>query len=234
MNSLYYGYGGTVDMFLLLIGFLITLIAQIKVKSAYSKYSKEDTRGDLSGCEVARKILDSADLKDIHIVEVPGKLTDHYDPRNKVVRLSTKVFHDSSVASLAVAAHECGHALQDKDNYNYMIIRSKLVPVVNFVTKMGYFVTIIGIIAGLFDIIVCGIVVLGVTLLFQLVTLPVEFNASKRAKKKIDELKLASKSEQDGVKSMLSAAAFTYVASVLESLFQLLRLVLRFRDREDR
>ena len=234
MNGLYYGYGGTVDMFLLLIGFLITLIAQIKVKSAYSKYSKEDTRGDLSGCEVARKILDSADLKDIHVVEVPGELTDHYDPRNKVVRLSTKVFHDSSVASVAVAAHECGHAIQDKENYTFMRIRASLVPMVNFVNKFGYIATIIGLIAGIFDILVCGIVMILATLLFQLVTLPVEFDASKRAKKKIDELKLASKSEQDGVKSMLSAAAFTYVASVLESLFQLLRLVLRFRDREDR
>ena len=115
-----------------------------------------------------------------------------------------------------------------------MKIRASLVPMVNFVNKFGYIATIIGLIAGIFDILVCGIVMILATLLFQLVTLPVEFDASKRAKKKIDELKLASKSEQDGVKSMLSAAAFTYVASVLESLFQLLRLVLRFRDREDR
>lgn len=234
MNSLYYGFSGTLDIFLLLIGFFITLIAQIKVKSLYSKYSKKDTHSDLSGCEVARKILDSADLKDIHIVEAPGELTDHYDPRNKVVRLSTKVFHDSSVASLAIAAHECGHAIQDKENYTFMKIRASLVPLVNFVNKFGYIATIIGLISGIFNILVCGIVMILATLLFQLITLPVEFNASKRAKKKIDELKLASKSEQDGVKSVLSAAAFTYVASVLESLFQLLRLVLRFRGREDR
>lgn len=166
-------------------------------------------------------------------MEVNGNLTDHYDPSNKVVRLSTDVFHGESIASLAVAAHECGHALQDKDNYNYMIIRSKLVPVVNFVTKMGYFVTIIGIIAGLFDIIVCGIVVLGVTLLFQLVTLPVEFNASKRAKGIIDNLNLADKEEQNGVSKMLSAAAFTYVASVLNTIFQILRLLIISNNNRD-
>lgn len=214
------------EYLLLIIGFLITLIAQIKVTSSYSKYKQIENKKRISGFEVARKILDSFGLEDIHVVEVNGNLTDHYDPSNKVVRLSTDVFHGESIASLAVAAHECGHALQDKDNYNYMIIRSKLVPVVNFVTKMGYFVTIIGIIAGLFDIIVCGIVVLGVTLLFQLVTLPVEFNASSRAKGIIDNLNLADKEEQNGVSKMLSAAAFTYVASVLNTIFQILRLLI--------
>lgn len=221
------------EYLLLIIGFLITLIAQIKVTSSYSKYKQIENKKRISGFEVARKILDSFGLEDIHVVEVNGNLTDHYDPSNKVVRLSTDVFHGESIASLAVAAHECGHALQDKDNYNYMIIRSKLVPVVNFVTKMGYFVTIIGIIAGLFDIIVCGIVVLGVTLLFQLVTLPVEFNASKRAKGIIDNLNFADKEEQNGVSKMLSAAAFTYVASVLNTIFQILRLLIISNNNRD-
>ena len=221
------------EYLLLIIGFLITLIAQIKVTSSYSKYKQIENKKRISGFEVARKILDSFGLEDIHVVEVNGNLTDHYDPSNKVVRLSTDVFHGDSIASLAVAAHECGHALQDKDNYNYMIIRSKLVPVVNFVTKMGYFVTIIGIIAGLFDIIVCGIVVLGVTLLFQLVTLPVEFNASSRAKGIIDNLNLADKEEQNGVSKMLSAAAFTYVASVLNTIFQILRLLIISNNNRD-
>ena len=221
------------EYLLLIIGFLITLIAQIKVTSSYSKYKQIENKKRISGFEVARKILDSFGLEDIHVVEVNGNLTDRYDPSNKVVRLSTDVFHGESIASLAVAAHECGHALQDKDNYNYMIIRSKLVPVVNFVTKMGYFVTIIGIIAGLFDIIVCGIVVLGVTLLFQLVTLPVEFNASKRAKGIIDNLNLADKEEQNGVSKMLSAAAFTYVASVLNTIFQILRLLIISNNNRD-
>lgn len=221
------------EYLLLIIGFLITLIAQIKVTSSYSKYKQIENKKRISGFEVARKILDNFGLEDIHVVEVNGNLTDHYDPSNKVVRLSTDVFHGESIASLAVAAHECWHALQDKDNYNYMIIRSKLVPVVNFVTKMGYFVTIIGIIAGLFDIIVCGIVVLGVTLLFQLVTLPVEFNASSRAKGIIDNLNLADKEEQNGVSKMLSAAAFTYVASVLNTIFQILRLLIISNNNRD-
>ena len=226
MTSLYYGYGGTVDMFLLLIGFLITLIAQIKVKSAYSKYSKEDTRGDLSGCEVARKILDSADLKDIHVVEVPGELTDHYDPRNKVVRLSTKVFHDSSVASLAVAAHECGHAIQDKVGYKFLRLRHSIIPTVNICSKLGYFVVMIGLLFGSFNLAMAGFILLCTILVFQLVTLPVEFNASKRAKKELIKLNIADKKDASGVKSMLLAAAMTYVASALQSIGSLLRLIL--------
>ena len=226
MNGLYYGYGGTVDMFLLLIGFFITLIAQIKVKSAYSKYSKEDTRGDLSGCEVARKILDSADLKDIHVVEVPGELTDHYDPRNKVVRLSTKVFHDSSVASVAVAAHECGHAIQDKEGYLFLRFRSLIFPVVNVATSISYYIILIGFIFEMLDLVYIGIGLTTIGLFFQIITLPVEFNASKRAGKEIDAMHLANSEEKSGIKKVLVSAALTYVAGVLTSALQILRLLL--------
>lgn len=232
MNSLYYGFGSLTEVILLVIGTLFVIVAQIKVNSAYNKYSQVKCNKKLSGCEVARKILDSVGLDKVHIVEVRGELTDHYDPKQKVVRLSTNVFHGTSIASVAVAAHECGHAIQDKDNYSFMRIRTIFVPMVNFVNKFGYIATIIGLIAGIFDIIIVGIVMLLATLLFQVVTLPVEFDASNRAKKIIYELNLANNSEQEGVKAMLSAAAFTYVAGVINTFFQLLRLLIRYNDRD--
>lgn len=232
MNSLYYGFESFGEILLLLVGTIVVVIAQFKVKGAYSKYSDVKCDKNMAGCEVARKILDNAGLEKVHVVEVQGELTDHYDPKQKVVRLSTNIFHGTSIASVAVAAHECGHAIQDKDNYSFMRIRASLVPMVNLVNKLGYVATIIGLFAGIFDVIILGIVMLIATLVFQVVTLPVEFDASNRAKKIIDELNLANETEQEGIKSMLSAAAFTYVASVINTLFQLLRLLSRVnRDR---
>lgn len=232
MNSLYYGFGSPIEILLLLVGTIFVIFAQIKVKGAYSKYSDVKCNKNLSGCEIARKILDNAGLDNVHVVEVKGQLTDHYDPKQKVVRLSTDIFHGTSVASVAVAAHECGHAIQDKDGYSFMRIRASLVPMVNFVNKFGYLATIIGLIAGAFDIIIVGIVMLLATLLFQVVTLPVEFNASSRAKDIINQLNLASDAEQEGVSKMLSAAAFTYVAGVINTFFQLLRLLMRYNNRD--
>ena len=232
MNSLYYGFGSTFEMLLLILGVIVVAFSQIKVKSAYSKYSSVKSSKKITGCEVARKILDKNGLDNVHVVEVKGELTDHYDPKQKVVRLSTNVFHGDSIASISVASHECGHAIQDKDNYVFMRIRASLVPVVNFVNNFGYIATIIGFIAGIVDVLICGIVMLLATLLFQLITLPVEFDASNRAKKIINDLNLVNPEEQEGVSSMLSAAAFTYVASVINTLLNLLRLVIRYNDRD--
>lgn len=232
MNSLYYGFGSTFEVLLLLIGTIVVIFAQFKVKGAYSKYSGVKCKKEITGCEVARKILDNAGLDKVHVVEVKGELTDHYDPKQKVVRLSTNVFHGNSIASVAVAAHECGHAIQDKDNYVFMRIRASLVPAVNLINKVGYVATIVGLLAGILDVIILGIVMLLATLLFQVVTLPVEFDASNRAKSIINDLNLANNEEQEGVKAMLSAAAFTYVASVINTLFQLFRLLLRLNDRD--
>jgi len=232
LNSLYYGFGSPIEIILLVVGTIFVIVAQVKVKGAYSKYSDVNCNKGMAGCEVARKILDNAGLSKVHVVEVKGELTDHYDPKQKVVRLSTNIFHGTSIASVAVAAHECGHAIQDKDNYSFMRIRASLVPMVNFVNKFGYLATIIGLFAGIFDIVIVGIVMLLATLLFQVITLPVEFNASSRAKDIIKDLNLATESEQEGVEKMLSAAAFTYVAGVINTLFQLLRLLIRVRDRD--
>ena len=211
---------------LLLLGAIITIIAQIFVTSSYNKYKKVKNKNGLTGFEVARKILDENGLQNIHIVEIKGNLTDHYDPSRKVVRLSTEIFNGTSIASTSVAAHECGHAIQDKDNYNFMRIRSKLVPIVNLSSKLGYLAVFIGLIFSLFDLAIFGIILLLAMLLFELVTLPVELDASNRAAKQIDKLNLLENEEKDHSKSMLKAAAFTYVASLITTLLQILGLFL--------
>lgn len=218
---------------LMFLGIIITLIAQIFVSSSYSKYKKIKNKNGLTGFEVARKILDENGLENIHIVEIKGNLTDHYDPSRKVVRLSTEIFNGSSIASTSVAAHECGHAIQDKDNYNFMRIRSKLVPIVNLSSKLGYLAIFIGFIFSLFDLAIFGIVLLLAMLLFELVTLPVEFDASKRAAIQIEKLNLLEGEEKNQSKTMLKAAAFTYVASLITTLLEILRLFLIATSRND-
>lgn len=227
MDYLFINYG------LLFLGIIITVMAQIFVSSSYSKYKKVNNKNGLTGFEVARKILDENGLKDIHIVEIQGNLTDHYDPTRKVVRLSSDIFNGSSIASTSVAAHECGHAIQDKDNYTFMRIRSKMVPFVNLSSKLGYLAITIGILFSMFDLAIFGIVLLLAMLAFQLVTLPVEFDASNRAAEQIKKLKLLDETEKDKSKSMLNAAAFTYVASLVTTLLEILRLFLIANSRRD-
>ena len=208
------------------LGLIITSIAQLSITTNYGKYKQIKSNSNKTGREVARMILDKHNLRNIDVVEVSGNLTDHYDPTKKVVRLSTDIYSGTSIASVSVAAHECGHAIQDKVGYKPMRIRSLLVPIVNFSTKIGYLVIVIGLAAGALKIATIGLILLLSMLLFQLVTLPVEFDASRRGKKELDELHVLDSSEQRGSAKMLRAAAFTYVASVLSTLFQILRLVL--------
>lgn len=210
----------------IILGIILTLGAQIGINMAMKKYKAIKNSKKITGFEVARKILDSNGLSDVHVVETGGILSDHYDPSRKVVRLSHDVFHGESVASVAVASHECGHALQDKDNYSFMRFRSFLVPFVNFSSKFGYIAIVIGLIFGLMDLAWVGIALELIILLFQLITLPVEFDASKRAGVEIKKYNLVTNTEAKGAKSMLRAAAFTYVASVCTNLLQILRLVL--------
>lgn len=228
-----YGLESILTIMLSLLGFGIVLYAQLKINSSYGKYKEINNKKNLSGSEVARAILDKNNLTDIHVVEVKGELTDHYDPTRKVVRLSTSIFHGTSIASMSVAAHECGHAIQDKENYSFMRIRSALVPVVNFVTYAGYFVTLFGLFIGIIGYLKVGIFILLATILFQLVTLPVEFDASKRAKGELEQLYFVDRKEASSVHTMLSAAAMTYVASLLSSILNLLRLFVMLRDRDD-
>jgi len=231
---MYYYYGFDPTYILVLIGFLITLIAQVYIKSSYGKYKKINTRSGLDGYEVARRILNANGLNNIDIVEVQGELTDHYDPSRKVVRLSHDVYHGTSIASSSIAAHECGHAVQDKEGYFFLRFRSAMVPLANISSKVGYVAVLIGLIFGLTKLAWIGIALEMVILLFQLITLPVEINASKRAGEFLKKEALVEKSEQDGSKKMLTAAALTYVASVLSTLLSVLRLVLIVASRDDR
>ena len=210
---------------------VIPLIAEIRVKSAYKRYMKELNNSGLSGVEVARRILDNNGLSSVYVVETPGTLTDHYDPKRKTVRLSSAIFQDTTIASVAVAAHECGHAIQDKEGYFFLRLRTSIYPVVHIATAISYYIILIGFIAEALNLIYLGIGLSALGLLFQIITLPVEFNASNRAKQELRKMGIVSNDEASGVASMLSAAALTYVAGVLASALQILRLLLNAQRR---
>lgn len=235
---MYYNYSYDLSYVLgyvfVILAFIITIGAQILVNSSYAKYKKKNNDRRVTGFDTARKILDDNGLNDIDIVEVKGELTDHYDPTRKVVRLSHDIYSGSSVASVAIAAHECGHAIQDKNGYIFLKVRSAIVPTVNICSKLGYLVIFLGLILGYFNLAIFGFILLCAILVFQLVTLPVEFNASNRAKKEIKRLNIIGEREQNGVNRMLLAAAMTYVASVASTLLQLLRMLLIILDRRGR
>lgn len=220
------------DLILVIIVISIPLIAQIGVSSNYQKYKRVKNTKELTGYDVARKILDENGLGDIYIVETKGELTDHYDPTKKVVRLSSDIYHGKTVAAMSVASHECGHAIQDKDGYTFMRIRSAIFPIVNVATSISYWIILLGFLFELLDLIYIGIALTCLGLLFQIVTLPVEFDASKRAGVFLKEYNLATEDESKGVKKMLGAAAMTYVAGVLASALQILRLILVARNND--
>ena len=217
-------------MFLLLmiIILIIPAVAQLKVTTSYNKYRNMDSEKGLTGQEVARNILDEHGLQNVYVVETNGTLTDHYDPSRKVVRLSQDIYRGTSIASAAVAAHECGHAIQDQEGYAFMRFRSIIFPVVRICTSLSYFIILIGIIAEAFNVIHLGIAFVGTGLVFQIVTLPVEFDASRRGENELTKLSLISPLEEMDAKNMLDAAAQTYVAGVLSSALELLRLILIF------
>jgi len=220
------------DILFYLIILIIPISAQIYVKSNYNKYIEIDNENKISGVEVARKMLDSNGLDNIHVVETNGLLSDHYDPTRKVVRLSHDVFHGNSISATAIAAHEVGHAIQDKEGYIFMRIRSLIFPVVKLGTQLSYILIGIGVLVELLNLIYIGIALVSLGLIFQLVTLPVEFDASKRAKAQLLKLQMTSDSDVIGVEKVLNAAAMTYVAGVLTALLQLIRLILVFGNRD--
>ncbi len=219
------------DMIILGITLVITLGAQVYINSWYGRTKKMPSSKSMTGKEVARKILDANGLKKVKVEEQPGTLTDHYDPRNKVVRLSTDIYNNKSLASISVASHECGHAIQDKDNYFFLRLRSSIVPIVNIASKLGYVAIMIGLIMGSLGFFRVGIALEFVILAFQLITLPVEFNASSRALKQIKELGIVVADEHRYCRKMLTSAALTYVASVATAVLEIFRLILIARDR---
>ena len=206
-----------------IIAFFITLLAQIYVNSSYSKYRKIKNARGLTGKEAARMMLDRNGLNYVKVRAISGKLSDHYDPRSKTVNLSNDIYNGTSIASISVACHECGHAMQDKDNYVFMRFRASLVPIVNLSSKIGYFAILLGIIFSALDLIWIGIFAELAILLFQVITLPVEFNASRRALKEISAIGFLANNEISGSKKMLRAAALTYVASVMATLLEVFR-----------
>ena len=218
---------------LTIIAFLLTITAQIFVNSSYSKTKKKKNKNNLTGEQVARTILDKNGLRNVQIEEVGTTLGDHYDPRSKTIRLSSDIYHNTSIASASVAAHACGHAIQDKEDYTFLRIRHALIPLVSFSSYAGYIAIVIGCIFSSMNLIWLGILMEIVILLFQLITLPVEFNASSRALKNIEELNILEKSELKYSRKMLKAAAMTYVASVAAAVLEILRLLLIFGRRDD-
>lgn len=220
------------DLILILLIILIPLIAQVSVKGSYLKYSKVENDKNLTGKEVARMILDKNGLNNVEIFETNGELTDYYDPRKKRVVLSSSIYKGTSISSASVAAHEVGHAIQDKEGYSFLRFRSFLVPIVNFTSHISSLFIIIGFAAEALNLIDIGIILLLVGLFFQLITLPVEFNASFRAKDQLKDIGLYSKKNINGTNSVLNAAAFTYIAGFLAEALQILRLILISRNRD--
>lgn len=220
------------NLVLYLLVLIIPLIASININSCYKKYKNKNNSKGISGFEVARKILDENGLNNMYIVEVKGNLSDHYDPKQKVVRLSSDVFHGETIAAAAIAAHECGHAIQDKEAYGWMRVRSAIYPIVNFGTTLAYVLFFISIFLEMVNLLLIAVAMVLLGLIFQLVTLPVEFDASSRALKCLTTYNLVSVEEHEGSKKVLKAAALTYVAAVLSSLLNLIRLLnLYGRDR---
>ncbi len=210
---------------------LLSLYAQFKVKSAFSKYSQVQTMRKISGKEAAALLLRSNSISNVTIQRVGGSLSDHYDPSHKVLRLSEPVYDKTSIAAVGVAAHETGHAIQDKEKYAPLVLRSTLVPVANIGSSAGPYLALAGIIFRMNLLLNIGIILFACAVLFYLVTLPVEIDASRRALKVLEHNAVLSQEELKGAKKVLSAAALTYVASALTAMANLLRLILISRDR---
>lgn len=213
-------------------GILLGLYAQMKLSSAYGRYSRVPTNSGLSGAEAARAILDSAGLSGMPINEVRGHLTDHYDPTKKALFLSSENFHGRTLAAVGVAAHEAGHALQHKAAYAPLNIRMALVPITGIASNAAIWISMGGMFFGLAKLAWAGVVIFGIIFLFQLITLPVEFDASRRAKDQLLSLGLVDGNERAGVSSVLGAAALTYVAAMVSALFTLLHFIMIARGND--
>lgn len=214
---------------LLIIG--LPLLAQIFIKISYENNSRIKNSKELTGYDVARKILDKNGLNDLLIVETNGYLTDHYDPNRKVIKLSKNIYGNDTISSMAVAAHEVGHAIQDKEGYFFLRLRTFIFPIVSFISRMSWLVILVGFFFEIVNAIYLGIIIISASVIFELVTLPVEINASKRAIKELNSLNLIT-GEEDKVKNVLTAAALTYVAGTLAEILQLIRLIGILKDND--
>ena len=232
----YYGMGMFYDptMMILIPAILFTMYAQFKVSSTTNRFFRIKSRSGYNGQQTAERILAANGIRDVRIVPIRGTLTDHYDPRKKVLRLSEEVYYGTSITSVAVAAHECGHALQHAYGYKPLEIRGAIVPVVNFASSLSWILIFVGLFfSGNNTMLQLGILMFSATVIFQLVTLPVEFNASKRALFQLQDLGIVDSGEARDSRKVLSAAAMTYVAAALTAILQLARLLLIAGNRDD-
>lgn len=228
----YYGFDPT--YILLIIGMLLSLAASAKLKSTFAIYRRMESASGMTGAEAAQRILRNAGVYDVRIEPISGELTDHYDPRTKVVRLSEPIYNKTSLAAVGVAAHECGHAIHHATNYAPLSIRSAIVPIANFGSTLSWPLFLAGLVLSIRPLLTAGILLFTAAVLFQLVTLPVEINASSRALKLLNADGILAPQEVRGAKKVLTAAALTYVAALASSILQLLRLLILAggRDRD--
>ena len=232
----YYGMGMFYDktMMLLIPAILFTMYAQFKVSSTTNRFFRIKSRSGYNGQQTAERILAANGIRDVRIVPIRGTLTDHYDPRRKVLRLSEEVYYGTSITSVAVAAHECGHALQHAYGYKPLEIRGAIVPVVTFASSLSWILIFVGLfLSGNNTMLQLGILMFSATVIFQLITLPVEFNASSRALVQLQDLGIVDSGEARDSRKVLSAAAMTYVAAALTAILQLARLLLIANNRDD-
>ena len=228
----YYGYYFDPTYILIIIAAIISLIAQWRVNSAFSKYSRVASMSGMTGAQAARMILQSNGINDVPVQRISGKLTDHYNPSTKVLNLSESVYGSTSVAAIGVAAHECGHAIQHARGYFPLSLRTALVPVANIGSQLSWVFIIVGAILSFNQtLITIGIIMFSAAVLFQLVTLPVEFNASARALEQLESNGILYRDEVSQTRKVLSAAALTYVAAAATAILQLLRLIILFGGR---
>ncbi len=233
--SYYYGFDWTY-LIIVLPCILLAMIASAGVNRTFQRYSKQISSGHITGAQAAQRVLQSNGVRNVAIERVSGNLTDHFDPKANVIRLSDNVYDNPSTAAIGVACHEAGHAVQYANNYFPIKIRAAIIPITNFGSKLAMPLILLGILFSAFGsysytLVYLGIACFALSLVFQLITLPVEFNASRRAMQAIDETGLLTADEQKGARKTLSAAAMTYVAAVAVSLAQLLRLILLFGGR---
>ena len=232
-NSIGYGIDFTY-LILIIPPLLLSLYAQFKVKSTFAKYSKVGSRSGYTGERAARRILDQNGLTGVRVEKVAGTLTDHFDPRTNVLRLSDSTYASPSIAAIGVAAHEAGHAIQHDTGYLPNKLRSALVPLANIGSTAGPYIALFGLLMSMQFLLNIGIILFGFAVLFYVVTLPVEFNASRRAIRVLEEHGMMADDELSGAKKVLSAAAMTYVASALMAFASMLRLILLSRNRNRR
>lgn len=231
----YYGYGFDWTYLMVLAGAIFSMVASAKVNGTFQKYAKVRSMSGLTAAQVARRILDKNGLSEIPVEHVSGNLSDHYDPTHKVLRLSDSTYNSPSVAAIGVAAHECGHAIQHKESYGPLKLRTAIVPAANLGSKLGIPIILLGLFfgGGGSFLVNVGIWVFSLAVLFQIVTLPVEFNASNRALVMLEDYGILGHDEKRKAKSVLSAAAMTYVAAAASSILQLLRLIILFGGRRN-